>query len=116
MAYNRMRSERSRELETYYEQEERQCLQAKSFAERWEEREVKRRHTAVEGFKANRAMQRNKKKLSAEVEKTLAEISDVIHGFNKGTFHGTTPGSSGDRRDPTSASAAPGLEFPAQVP
>ena len=116
MAYNRMRSERSRALESYYEEQQALSSSLKSFAERWEEREEKRRHAAVQKYKAKNLMQRGKNKLSAFVEKKLAEISDVIHGFQKGTFHGTAPGSTGESADFTSTSATPGLGFADQVP
>ena len=113
-AYNRMRSDRSRSLQKYHE-EKGEIASEKSFAERWQEREDKRLLDTMYHVKARHRQQMLKKN-----EQKLAEISDVLHGSHKGTFHGATPGSRGRTSDAaqwtrTSISATSGLEFPAEV-
>jgi hypothetical protein len=114
-AYNRMRSERSKALQKYHE-EKGEIASNKSFAERWQEREDKRLLETMHHVKARRGHRMLKRN-----EQKLAEISDVLHGFHKGTFHGATPGSRGKTVDAapwtrTSISATSGLEFPPEVP
>jgi len=114
-AYNRMRSERSKALQKHHE-DKGEIASNKSFAERWQEREDKRLLETMHHVKARRGHRMLKRN-----EQKLAEISDVIHGFHKGTFHGATPGSRGKTVDAapwtrTSISATSGLEFPPEVP
>ena len=114
-AYNRMRSERSKALQKHHE-DKGEIASNKSFAERWQEREDKRLLETMHHVKARRGHRMLKRN-----EQKLAEISDVLHGFHKGTFHGATPGSRGRAADAapwthTSISATSGLEFTAEVP
>jgi hypothetical protein len=114
-AYNRMRSERSKALQKHHE-DKGEIASNKSFAERWQEREDKRLLETMHHVKARRGHRMLKRN-----EQKLAEISDVLHGFHKGTFHGATPGSRGKTVDAapwtrTSISATSGLEFPPEVP
>jgi hypothetical protein len=84
--YNKMRSRRSLALQSFEDTDEEYFANLKSFADRWEEREERRRQAAVSLYQTKRMTKLGKKKvgmLTGDIAKKFAQISDVLDGTYK---------------------------------